>query len=99
MPRKPKNEAAEVETDAGSPAKLTVKASGKAPTNNDELVVHAAKAIALASGEDFVRRGQITLFLTTIARRAETTAEARAMIDDAYDAGLLGAYTAPAKAA
>lgn len=81
------------------PAKVTVKAGGKAPSTPDEHVVHAAKTIAQASGEGFVRRGQITLFLTTVAKVAETADEAKAWIADAYDAGLLKEYTAPKKKA
>jgi hypothetical protein len=81
------------------PAKLTVKGGGKAPSTPDEHVVHAAKVIALASGEGFVRKGQISLFLTTIVKVADSAATAQNMIADAYDAGLLNAYVAPKKKA
>lgn len=81
------------------PAKLTVKAGGKAPSTPDQHVVHAAKAISQSSGEGFVRRGQITLYLTTVAKVAETADEAKAWIADAFDAGLLKDFNAGKKAA
>lgn len=71
------------------PAKLTVKGGGKAPSNDVEHVVHAAKAITLATGEGFVRRGQITLFLTTVVKAAESAGAARGMIEEAYNQGYL----------
>lgn len=82
----------------GLPAKLTVKLSGKAPSTADEQVVHAAKVICQASGEGFVRRGQITLFLTAVTKVCATADEAKEMIAASYDAGLLSQYTPPKKA-
>jgi hypothetical protein len=75
---------------------MTVPKSVKAPSTPVEHVQHAAKAILLSSGEGFVRRGQLQLYLATVAKATKDTEQARQWVAEAYDAGVLKPH-APAK--
>lgn len=77
-------------TSSGVPAKLVPGKKG-AGNSDDQGLHEAVKCIQKVSGEEVVKRGQLSLFLTYVACVTKDAAEARDMMADAVDAGALKA--------
>lgn len=70
---------------------LAKKKGGAAPETDDDKVAAVVHLIQQITGQEYVRAGQVTLILADITKVAANAGDARDMIANAYDSGVINA--------
>ena len=89
-PKKAAPKKAAVAVDDTIPSKL-VAGKKDAGGESGAIVYEAAKLIQKVSGKPHVSKGSLNLFLCQVTGAAESTDDARVMVEEAFDAGALKA--------